>query len=112
VPPEAIARPEHRVAVFSVTARLLDEAERYYASAQVGLARLPFRSAWAVATAHRVYRDIGRLVRERGAAAWDRRASTGRARKVLMAVAAAGDAITTRRGEPAVSRDGLWTRPR
>jgi phytoene synthase len=115
VPPAEIARSEHRPAVYSVTERLLDEAERYYASAQVGLARLPFRSAWAVAAARRVYRDIGRLVRQRGPRAWDRRASTGRARKVLLALAAAGDAAgATRRGSSQlqVPRDGLWTRPR
>jgi phytoene synthase len=115
VPSGEVARPEHRHAVHAVTERLLDEAERYYASAQVGLARLPFRSAWAVAAARRVYRDIGRLVRQRGPRAWDHRASTGRARKVLLALAAAGDAaVATRRRseETAVPRDGLWTRPR
>ncbi len=115
VPPGEIARPEHRPAVYSATERLLDEAERYYASAEVGLARLPFRSAWAVAAARRVYRDIGRLVRQRGPRAWDRRASTGRARKVLLTVAAAGDAAAaTRQRAKAVPppRDGLWTRPR
>jgi phytoene synthase len=115
VPPGDIARPEHRAAVHSVTERLLAEAERYYTSAEVGLARLPFRSAWAVAAARRVYRDIGRLVRQRGPRAWDRRASTGRARKILLALAAAGDAAaaTRRRSrEAAEPRDGLWTRPR
>jgi phytoene synthase len=114
VPPSGVGRPAHRPAVFSVTERLLDEAERYYASADVGLARLPFRSAWAVATARRVYRDIGRLIRERGPRAWDQRASTGRGRKIALAVAAAGDAAATRgaSGETHVSRDGLWTRSR
>ncbi len=113
VPPAEIARPEHRSAVFSVTERLLDEAERYYASAQVGLARLPFRSAWAVGTARRVYRDIGRLIRRRGPRAWDRRAATGRGRKLALALAAAGDAAAPGRGrETAAARAGLWTRPR
>jgi phytoene synthase len=114
VPPDAAGRPEHRAAVHTVAMRLLDEAERYYASAAVGLARLPFRSAWAVAAARRVYRDIGRLVRERGPRAWDRRASTGRARKALLVVAAAVDAATRRRraGDPAAVRAGLWTRTR
>jgi phytoene synthase len=112
VPQDEIARPEHRAAVFSVTARLLDEAERYYASAQVGLARLPFRSAWAVATARRVYRDIGRIVRQQGSRAWDHRASTGRGRKVLLAAAGAGDALAVRAASgPSIPRDGLWTRP-
>jgi phytoene synthase len=113
VPPEEIAHPEHRSAVSLVTARLLDEAERYYASARAGLARLPFRSAWAVATARRVYRDIGRLVRERGTRAWDRRARTGRPRKVLLAAAAASDALAARAwGQRDVPRDDLWQRPR
>jgi phytoene synthase len=115
VPTAEIARPEHRPAVFSVAARLLDEAERYYASAEVGLARLSFRSAWAVAAARRVYRDIGRLVRERGPRAWDRRVSTGRGRKMFLALAAVGDAASaTRRGSKEVQgpRDGLWNRPR
>jgi phytoene synthase len=113
VPPDEVSRPEHRTALHSVATRLLDEAERYYASAEVGLGRLPFRSAWAVAAARRVYRDIGRIVRERGADAWDRRASTGPARKVFLGLAAAGDAAARRRaGEPASPRDGLWTRPR
>ena len=112
VPPDQIARPGHRAAVHSVTVRLLDEAERYYASAQVGLARLSFRSAWAVATARRVYRDIGRLVRARGPRAWDGRAGTGRARKLVLALAAAGDAVVRSRvaGMASAPRNGLWTR--
>jgi len=115
VPVTEIAGPEHRPAVHRVTARLLGEAERYYASARVGLARLPFRSAWAVATALRVYRDIGRLVRERGPQAWDRRASTGRGRKLVLALAGAGDAVAATgwgQRQRALSREGLWTRPR
>jgi 15-cis-phytoene synthase len=116
VPPNEAGRPERRPAVHSVAERLLDEAERYYASAEVGVARLPFRSAWAVAAARRVYRDIGRIVRERGPRAWDRRVSTGRWRKVLLTLAAAGDAAAATRlrrsGGPGVPRDGLWTRPR
>jgi len=114
VPLAEIASPEHRPAVSSVVARLLAEADRHYASAEVGLARLPFRAAWAVAAARRVYRDIGRLVRERGPRAWDRRASTGRGRKILLTLAAAGDAVAATRDRARrlpVPRDGLWTRP-
>ena len=115
VPRGELAHPEYRRAVHSVAERLLLEADRYYASAEAGLARLPFRSAWAVAAARRVYRDIGRLVRERGPRAWDGRASTGRGRKILLTLAAAGDAAAaTLRGsrKAAPPRDGLWTRPR
>jgi phytoene synthase len=110
VPPGEIALPAHREAVSRVAARLLDEAERYYASAQVGLGRLSFRSAWAVAAARRVYRDIGRIVREEGPRAWDRRARTGGSRKAILTAAAAGDAVFG--GGAGASRDGLWTRER
>jgi phytoene synthase len=113
VPATEVARPEHRLAVHGVAERLLNEAERYYASARVGLPRLPFRSAWAVAAALRVYRDIGRLVHQQGPRAWEGRARTGRPRKLLLALAAAGDALLTRREPRApASRAGLWTRPR
>jgi phytoene synthase len=113
VPPGEVGHPEHRAAVHAVATRLLDEAERYYASAEVGLGRLPFRSAWAVAAARRVYRDIGRLVRERGPRAWDRRAGTGPARKAFLVLVAAWDAVNRHRARGApVSREGLWTRPR
>jgi len=115
VPRHEVGLARQREAVSKVVLRLLDEAERYYASAQVGLARLPFRSAWAVATARRVYRDIGRLIRARGARAWDRRAGTSRARKVFLSLVAAMDAASAAGGTPpatAASRAGLWTRAR
>jgi phytoene synthase len=115
VPAGEVARPEHRAAVSTVAGRLLDEADRYYASAEVGVARLPYRSAWAVAAARRVYQDIGRLVRRRGPGAWDRRASTGRGRKLLQIALAAGDATAALRGasgSAAIPRVALWPRPR
>jgi phytoene synthase len=115
VPAGEVGRPEHREAVSTVACRLLDEADRYYASARVGVARLPYRSAWAVAAARRVYQDIGRLVRRRGAGAWDRRAGTGRGRKLLLIALAAADAtaaLSRAAGGDASPRDRLWSRPR
>lgn len=113
VPVAEIDLPSHREAVAMVAARLLDEADRYYTSATAGIARLPLRSAWAIAAARRIYRDIGRLVRRRGAHAWDERLSTSRARKALLLLAAAGDVVRARARAPAApSRQGLWTRPR
>jgi len=111
VPVGEVQSPQHRAAVFKVARRLLDEADRYYASATVGLASLPFRSAWAVATAREVYRDIGRVIRSRGSAAWDRRASTSKARKVVLAAKGLSAALSSRREPASVPRDGLWTRP-
>jgi 15-cis-phytoene synthase len=110
-----LAAPENRARVFAATRTLLDEAERYYASAQAGLPHLPFRSAWAVAAARRVYRDIGAIVRARGAAAWDTRASTSKVRKfggVTLAVLDAARARVGPRqigGGHASDRAGLWT---
>ncbi len=89
---EDVAAPEARQRVARVVARLLDEAERYYASGHEGLRALGFRSAWAVAAARRVYREIGQLVRARGAQAWERRAVVSRPRKLCCLALAGFDA--------------------
>jgi phytoene synthase len=115
VPVEEIQRPEHREGVFEVARRVLAEADRYYASSRLGISQLPMRSAWAVAAANAVYRDIGRLVRRRGPRAWDSRVSTGTARKVALVLVAGLRALlatTFGRGPESEPRTGLWQRPR
>jgi 15-cis-phytoene synthase len=57
---------EDRARVKQAVAELLDEADRYYASALLGLPALPWRAALAVRTAARVYRAIGVKLRARG----------------------------------------------
>lgn len=98
----------------AVTQRLLGVADQFYISARHGIASLPFRSAWAIAVARFVYRDIGRLVRHRGASAWDRRARVSGSRK-LFGVARSLATIARSHGhgriETVPSREGLWTRP-
>lgn len=114
VPLEEIAAPRHRRAVFQVTRRLLDVAERYYASGALGIRRLDLRSAWAVATARGVYRDIGRVVLTRGEAAWDERAFVKTGRKLYLAGRAFVEAVvsvTVARHAPAPPREDLWTKP-
>lgn len=114
VPGDAIADPRYRGAVFSVVERLLDEADRYYDSAYCGLPDLGFRCAWAIATARGVYRDIGSLVRRRGAAAWDARAVVSRPRKAYRALLGVGQAlaaVSVRRMLESPPREGLWTKP-
>ncbi len=81
--PEAVADPAHRRAVFGVTQRLIAAAEPYYDSAREGLPALPFRSAWAVAAARGVYREIGRSVARAGPAAFDGRTTVSGAAKTL-----------------------------
>ena len=108
----SLALPANRAKVFAIAEALLDTAERYYASAEAGVPHLPFRSAWAVAAARRVYRDIGALVRARGPAAWDQRVATSSARKFAGVALAGRDASLARspaRGARAASRAGLWT---
>ena len=92
--------------------RLVDEAEPYYASAFHGLAALPPRSAWAVATAHGVYREIGLLVKALGEAAWDERVSTGKRQKLAHVARGAAKAVLARRATIPPRPGTLWTRPR
>lgn len=105
---------EARVRVAPVVARLLDEADRYYESAWHGVARLPWRSAWSVATARHVYADIGHAVRRRGPGAWDARVVVSKGRKIArlaQALAEASWAVSVNRSRPAPPRHGLWTPP-
>ncbi len=115
ISPETIGDARHRPALAAVVARLLTLADRYYVSSTVGIAHLPLRSRWAIATALRVYREIGREVRRRGPRAWDARVSTGKAQKLLAVIAGGCDAMLAPvrdRRSATPSRDGLWTRPR
>ncbi len=81
VPPDEVARPEHRAGVTTVVHRILDRAEEHYRSADRGIGPLPLREAWAIASARAIYSDIGTVIRRRGTAAWDRRAFVSDRRK-------------------------------
>ncbi|MEM9106846.1 MAG: phytoene/squalene synthase family protein [Pseudomonadota bacterium] len=106
--------PEQRKALHTLALRLLDQAEPYYRSAYAGLPALPFRSAWAVAAARRVYRDIGNQLRKKGPQAWDGRVSTSKSRKLVLLGFALKDVIVTRFASTAdgVERTDLFQRPR
>ena len=111
--PEAVRDPANREALWAAAQVLLSEADRYYASSGPGVRRLPIRAGFAVAAARGVYRDIGRVVRKRGPAAWDERARTSRRRKVALAglgcvQGASSKAMTFRALPP---RADLWRRP-
>lgn len=112
---QTMIEPRNRAALAQVVARLLDLAEPFYASARVGIDRLPPRCAWGIATALRVYRDIGMKVRRRGLRAWDDRISTSRRRKLYRAAGGLKDvlrrAIPWPRSGVLLDRSGLWTRP-
>ncbi len=110
--PAAVTDPANRMTVFATTERLLAEAEPYYASARWGLKSLGFRSAWAVAAALGVYRQIGVKVRAMGPTGMDQRVSTGGVAKLALVlqggiVAARAVTVDGQRREP--DRAGLWT---
>lgn len=83
IPRDELLDPRHATALAGVVSRLLNEADRYYTSANEGLRALGFRSAWAVAAARGVYRAIGDAVRDRGEHAWRERVIVRKRRKLL-----------------------------
>ena len=121
IPPGEIALERHRAALARVAARLVEHAEPYYASALDGIAALPLRSAWAIATARNVYRQIGIEVRRRGVHAWDERVGTSRAAKLWLLAKGGADALSSRWRRPGPRSvgprsvgprpAGLWRRP-
>ncbi len=110
--PAAVADPANRDTVFDATARLIAAAEPYYKSARWGLRALGFRSAWAVAAAAGVYRQIGRRVLAGGPGGLQRRAMTTRTDKLLEMLAGGGvalHAVTVDRWRSAPERPPLWS---
>ena len=108
IPAADVAHERHRAALARVAARLVDHAEPYYDSAMDGVAALPLRSAWAIATVRRVYREIGIEVKRRGARAWDTRAGTSRATKLRLLALGGVDALASRFRKPGARPTGLW----
>lgn len=111
IAPSELAAERHRASLAILARRLIELAEPYYSSALDGLPALPFRSAWAVATAHGVYRQIGVRVVERGADAWNSRTFTSRADKLRLAAQGYWVVLTARR-RTARPRPALYQRPR
>lgn len=108
---DEIVRPEHRHRLAKLAARLVEAAEPYYASAEAGIAALPPRSAWAITTAHRVYRQIGVDIVAKGARAWDSRVSTSPFSKIAHVAAGGLSVAIGRSPSPAeVPRSGLYAR--
>ncbi|WP_122223207.1 phytoene/squalene synthase family protein [Pseudomonas syringae group genomosp. 3] len=112
IPADRLTDPAHRDRLAVLARRLIDLAEPYYVSAEAGMAALPWRSAWAVATASAVYREIGVKVRNAGAAAWDARVSTSKLDKVRLVMASAWRATNVRGRHFAQRPADLWQRPR
>ncbi|WP_288458445.1 phytoene/squalene synthase family protein [uncultured Sphingomonas sp.] len=109
---DAVMAPANRDALVAMARRLADRAALHEDSARVGTRALSWRSAWAVLAAAGIYGDIARTVARRGAHAWDRRVTTGKAAKLAWIARAAAQA-TRRHAIPDTPRAPLlWTRPR
>lgn len=111
VPPDQLAEPQFRPAIAVLAKRLVDLAEPYYLSAQAGITALPWRSAWAVATAAQVYRQIGVEVVAAGDKAWDQRVSTSKAQKIGAICVGLWRATTDRSRHWPARDPALWRRP-
>ncbi|NBB17207.1 squalene/phytoene synthase family protein [Caulobacter sp. SLTY] len=113
LPADQITAPDRRDTLAALAETLMETAEPYYLSARWGLRALPFRSAWAVAAAGAVYRQIGIEVLRRGPRAWDTRVSTSTATKLRLLIQSAFTALRAvtldRWREPPV-RLPLWSR--
>ena len=112
IPADGVGLLHKRPALALLSARLVDLAEPYYLSASQGLRDLPLRSAWSIATAHGIYRQIGVEVKARGAAAWDSRISTSKGQKLQFLVGGAVLALASRRMQVRPRPVSLWKRPR
>lgn len=110
--PLAVSDPANRPAVFAAAKRALAAAEPYYDSALEGLPVLSFRSAWAIAAARGVYREIGRKILREGPSAWDERPVVGggrKARRALEGGLIAARAIMQGRVSRRAPRPDLWS---
>lgn len=110
VTPAFVLDPANHPVVVAAAHAVLELAERYYASARIGIPALSWRSAWAISTALGVYREIGHRIRRRDDP-WVKRQSVPCWRK-LVHVAAGGAApfVGPLVLNPSLPRTGLWTR--
>jgi phytoene synthase len=89
---EDLLREESRDALVALVARICSLADLYETSAREGVARLPFRSRWAVLSAAGIYGRIGRRVAALGPGAWDRRVVVPKRVKAAIMLGALGRA--------------------
>jgi phytoene synthase len=87
-----LLREDNRGALVRLVARICTLADIYEASAREGVARLPFRSRWAVLSAAGIYGRIGRRVAALGPVAWDRRVVVQKREKAAIMLGALGRA--------------------
>ena len=102
-----------RAALAGLARGLTERASAYEASARIGAAALPFRSAWAVLAAAGIYGDIARRVEARGESAWERRVTVPALAKLAWIARAFGEARSRKiRRDSAIFTTQIWSRPR
>lgn len=108
---QQVLDPAHREGLARVTARLVAQAEPYYRSARAGIADLPMRCAWSIATARSVYRHIGHEVVRRGTRALETRVATGPVEKLWFLARSAGVALAAPHLQAPARDPQLFQRP-
>ena len=112
MPPGQHMKPPFRSRLSVLARRLANLAADYEASARLGAAKLPSRSAWAVLAAAGIYGDIARKVAARGDHAWDHRVTTSTMEKLAWIGRSAIEAERRKRIVQAPRDTSLWMRPR
>jgi len=94
--PSQMGRPlsmQYRDALAGSVRELLDLADVYYESADIGLRSLSWRAAFAVRAARYIYAEIGAVIRRNGCDIFRGRAYVPRTRKYTLAARALGTAL-------------------
>ncbi|MCB2065847.1 MAG: phytoene/squalene synthase family protein [Erythrobacter sp.] len=107
IPPGQHMKPQHRVALVKLAARLVKLAEVHDAQARIGAGQLRFRQRWAVLSAANIYGAIGAEVVQQAELAWDHRVHTSSLAKLGHVISALRETITGS-WEPRLTPE--WTR--
>jgi phytoene synthase len=94
-PARFLADPRPTPAIRALTARLLGEADRFYARAMGGICALPPACRPGIAAAARIYGAIGDVIAANGHDSVTRRAATSKPRKLALLALAGADAAAT-----------------
>lgn len=85
IDPDAwLRQPTHNPALARIVSRLLEEADRLYTRAELGIALLPRDCQGAIRAAGWVYAEIGRQIERQGLNSVDQRAVVSSRRKLLL----------------------------
>ncbi|WP_397389968.1 phytoene/squalene synthase family protein [Polynucleobacter sp.] len=103
--PVALIDPneQQKKMIQGAVANLLDCAEKYYASGERGLSYLPLEARLSILVAARVYREIGRELKNQNYEYWHRRIVVSTPRKIIVTLQALASSL---------SRFNFWRPPK